>query len=76
MHTEVALVTVVGHLVGPKRVLHSGRFSVESGDLLSPPGGMGEMDRDGISTWLEIEVGCLGDGSIEEGRFDDTRRFG
>jgi hypothetical protein len=37
---------------------------------------MGEMDRDGISTWLEIEVGCLGDGSIEEGRFDDTRRFG
>lgn len=76
MHTEVALVTVVGHLVGPKRALHSGRFSVESGDLLSPPGGMGEMGRDGISTWLEIEVGCLGDGSIEEGRFDDTRRFG
>jgi hypothetical protein len=37
---------------------------------------MGEMGRDGISTWLEIEVGCLGDGSIEEGRFDDTRRFG
>jgi hypothetical protein len=76
LHTEVALIPVVGHLVGLKRALHSGHFSVESGDLLSPPGGMGEMNRDGISTWLEIEVGCLGDGSIEEGRFDDARRFG
>lgn len=76
MHAEVAPVPAAGHVVGPKRVLHSGHFSVESGDLLSPPGGIGEMDRGGISTWLEIEVGCLGDGSIEEERFDDARRFG